>query len=99
MNEELNEERYFIIVMAYDYQLLRKEKKSQVLWITRISVRSPGNNFAEAVPTLAHAGSEVFGRHVDGLVKIKTRKGGRVDLGELKTLGVEAAPSGEKAKP
>lgn len=100
MNAELNEERYFIIVMAYDYQLLLKEKKSRLLWITRISVRSPGNNFAEAIPVLARAGSEVYGRHVDGLVRIQAGKGdGRVDLGELKTLGaVENVPPAGAAK-
>jgi len=88
INEELREERYFIIVMAFDYQLLRKEKKSRLLWITRMSVRSPGNKFEQAIPAIAQAGAEVYGRHVDGLVRVKANaRGGQVYLGDLKTVG------------
>lgn len=88
MNAELNEERYFVILMAYDYQHLKKEKKSRLLWVTRISVRSPGTNFLEAMPAIAQAGAEVYGHQVDDLIRIRNlgRKG-RVELGDLKSLG------------
>jgi hypothetical protein len=100
INEELNEERYFIIVMAYDYQLLLKERKSKLLWITRLSIRSPGTNFEKAIPAIALAGAGVYGQHVDGLVRVKANgRIGRVDLGELKTVGPEAVSSDEKARP
>lgn len=98
INEELNEERYFIIVMAYDYQLLRNERKSKLLWITRLSIRSPGTNFEKAVPAIALAGAAVYGRHVDGLVRVKANgRIGRVDLGELKTVGPETSGLSGKA--
>ena len=88
MSAELNEERYFIIVMAYDYQYMQKEHKSRLLWVTRISVRSSGNNFTEAVPAIAEAGASVYGRQVDGLVRVDASdRGGRVDFGEMKVLG------------
>jgi hypothetical protein len=100
MNAELNEARYFVIIMAYDYQMLRKERRSQLLWITRMSVRSPGNNFKEAIPAIAQAGAGVYGRHVDGLVRVKADgRMGRVKLGELKTVGAEdLSPSGRTGK-
>jgi hypothetical protein len=100
MNAELNEERYFVILMAYDYQLMRKEKKTKPLWITRISVRSPGTNFTEAMPAIAYAGASAFGRHIDGLVRVNVdSREARVELGELKSLGaVEEESSANEAE-
>jgi len=96
MSNELNEERYFVILMAYDNQTRLKERKSRLMWVTRLSVRSPGNNFSEALPALARVGAEVFGRQVDGLVRVKAPLGrGTVTIGELEVLG----QAGEKAAP
>ena len=93
MSLELNEERYFVILMAYDYQYMKKQHKSRLLWATRISVRSPGNNFIEAMPALVEAGANVYGRQVDGLVRVDAgERGGRVDLGELKVMGTVEEP-------
>ena len=99
MNEELNEERYFVILMAYDYQQMKKDKKSKLLWATRISVRSPGNNFLEAMPALVEAGANVYGRQVEGLVRVDAgERGGRVDLGELKIMGTVEDPKPDEKK-
>lgn len=100
MRMELAEERYFVVLMAYDFQFMRKEKKPKLLWITRLSIRSPGNNFTEALPALAVAGSEVYGRNLDGLERIKVRDlpGGEVILGDLKVIGVEEKPVEKKAE-
>ncbi len=86
MSNELNEERYFVILMAYDNHLRTKDHKSKLLWVTRLSVRSPGNNFVEALPALAQVGANVFGRHVDDLVRVKTPITS-VRLGELEVIG------------
>jgi hypothetical protein len=99
MSNELNEERYFVILMAYDNQTRLKERKSRLMWVTRLSVRSPGNNFTEALPALARVGAEVFGRQVDGLVRVKAPLGrGTVTIGELEVLG-QAAEKTPPAKP
>lgn len=98
MRSELNEERYFVVLMAYDYQLIRTEKKPKLLWVTRLSIRSPGNNFTEALPALAIAGGDVFGQNLEDMKRIKVRDlpGGEVKLHELKVLGTaEGAPSGK----
>jgi hypothetical protein len=90
---ELSEERYFVVLMAYDYQAMKKEKQSKLLWTTRLSVRTAGNNFTEALPVLAQAGSHVFGKQVDGLVHAKANmREGRVTFGEMKVLGVVENP-------
>jgi hypothetical protein len=95
MRMELAEERYFVVLMAYDYQFMKREKKPKLAWVTRLSIRGPGNNFTEALPALALAGAEVYGRNLDSLERIKVRDlpGGEVILGELKVLGaVEKKP-------
>jgi hypothetical protein len=91
MRLELNEERYFVVLLAYDYELLRQTKKPRLLWITRLSIRSPGNNFGEALPMLALAGAESYGRNVDDLQRVKVRNlsGGEVKMPEMKVLGEE----------
>jgi hypothetical protein len=93
LSAELSEERYFVVLMAYDYQAMKKEKRSKLLWTTRLSVRTAGNNFTEALPVLAQAGSHVFGKEVDGLVHAKANlREGRVTFGEMKILGVVETP-------
>jgi hypothetical protein len=93
MATELNEERYFVILMAYDYQFMRKEKKPKLLWVTRLSLRSPGNNFTDAMPTLALAGADVYGRQLNGLVRVKVPvQSGTVKLHDLQVIGEEKTP-------
>jgi hypothetical protein len=92
LRSELAEERYFVVLMAYDNHLLRREKKKKLLWVTRLSVRTPGNNFGEALPVLSQAGSHVFGRQTEDLVHVKANlREGRVDIGELKVVGTDVA--------
>lgn len=95
LRTELSEERYFVVLMAYDYQFMRREKKPKLLWVTRLSMRGPGNNFTEALPTLALAGAEAYGRSLADLqrVRVNDRKV-EVILSDLKILGV-AEPAKE----
>jgi len=99
MSVELNEERYFVVLMAYDYQFMLREKKPKLLWVTRLSMRSPGHNFTEALPALAVAGSEVFGRSTDGLQRVKINdRQVEVRMGELKVLGTTDDKADTKGK-
>lgn len=100
LRTELSEERYFVVLMAYDYQFMRREKKPKLLWVTRLSMRGPGNNFTEALPALALAGAEVFGRSLPDLqrVRVNERKV-EVIMSDLKVLGIAEPPAAEtKAK-
>ncbi len=100
MRVELNEERYFVVLMAYDLKYMRAEHKPRLLWVTRLSVRSPGNNFTEALPALAKAGGKVFGRQVDGLFRVKVPlDSGQVKLRDMKIMGAtEQAPAQSEKK-
>lgn len=98
MRMELSEERYFVVLMAYDYQFMRREKKPKLLWVTRLSIRGPGNNFTEALPALAVAGRDVFGQNLEDLKRIKVRDlpGGEVKLHDLQVLGTAEDEAGER---
>ena len=89
LSAELNEERYFVVLMAYDRHSMAKGQKSHLLWSTRLSVRSPGRNFLEAMPELSRAGAEVFGHQLDNLVRVNERqlREGHVTLREMQILG------------
>jgi hypothetical protein len=87
--DELAEERYFVILMAYDFNAY-KNKKSVLRWTTRLSMPSPGNNFRDAVAMLSETGAGVFGRKLDRLSQVKGRvRSGEVIIGELKTISVD----------
>ena len=97
MNEELNEERYFIILMAYDNLFRKGLHKQRLLWVTRLSVRSPGNNFADSLPAMSKVGADLFGHQLDELVRVKTPiQRGSVKLGEMEILGTVQNPNPDK---
>jgi hypothetical protein len=84
--EEIEENRYFVVLMAYDFQLLWKEKKPKVLWITRFSIREAGNYFDQQLEAMVQSASRYFGRECGGLIRRPIFEG-HVDFGELKILG------------
>lgn len=87
MIDELEEERYFVVLMAYDFQLLRKEKKHKLLWETRFSIRERGHEFDKELPAMANFASRYFGQDSHGLLRQPLPEG-HVNLGELKVIGV-----------
>ena len=96
---ELEDERYFIILMAYDYEKLRTTKEQELLWTTRFSLPSIGTNFEDAYPALARAASSHYGTSLEKYAKSSTHFGtGSVDIGELKTVGIEETETSEDSK-
>jgi len=87
---EIEENRYFVVLMAYDFQLLWKEKKHKLLWETRFSIRQMHHEFDKDLPAMAKDASKYFGRDTGGLIHGSVPIG-QVDIGELKSLG--EAPS------
>jgi hypothetical protein len=83
---EIEDNRYFVVLMAYDFQLLWKEKKHKLLWETRFSIRQRHNNFDDALAGMAKAASEYFGQNSGGMVRRDVPLG-RVELGDVKSLG------------
>jgi hypothetical protein len=90
LREEIAEERYFVIIMAYDYKSVKDGKKGvrpKLLWSTHFSVRALGFNFTEALPAMSKVAANYFGHQVDGLL-LDARKvpEGQVDVGVPETV-------------
>jgi hypothetical protein len=99
MRMELSEDRYFVVLMAYDYQYMLKEKRPKLLWLTRLSIRGPGNNFLEAFPALTAAGAQVYGQNLTEMKRVKVSElpSGKVKMGDIQVLGTveNAKPDGK----
>jgi hypothetical protein len=83
---EIEENRYFVVLMAYDFQLLWKQKKHKLLWETRLSISERRNAFDKALPFMAQDASKYFGQATKGIVRTRVLDG-HVEIGELKSLG------------
>ena len=84
------DERYFVILMAYDYNSLKGGKtgsKPKLLWSNHFSMRATGHNFTTALPAMSKVAANYFGRNVDGLL-LDAQKipAGAVEIGEPKTI-------------
>jgi hypothetical protein len=72
---EIEENRYFVVLMAYDFQLLWKEKKHKLLWETRFSISERHNRFDKALPVMARYASQYFGQDSNGLLRTRVPEG------------------------
>jgi hypothetical protein len=86
--DEVEESRYYVVLMAYDFQLLLHQKQKKLLWETRFSIRQRRNDFSKELAAMAESASRFFGQNSDGL-QHKTMRDAHVDLGELKIIRVE----------
>jgi hypothetical protein len=89
---DIETERYYVIVNAYDFRAATQEKKQKLLWSTRVSIQAQGNQFDKClIAMLANAGRH-FGQDSGRLIQ-QYEPHGRVELGELKLLGMVPATS------
>ncbi len=84
---EVGENRYFVVLQAYDFKIAVKEKKLKLLWFARISVRERGA-FAKALQNMAWSAAPYFGQDSRGLRRPHPYKG-TVELGPLEVVGEE----------
>ena len=85
----LNEERYFVVLMAYDLKKAEKGKPMQRLWVARLSVPAAGINFPMALERLGEAGSDYFGTDQPGLTverRQPTERKTEVEIGEATVI-------------
>jgi hypothetical protein len=88
---ELEDQRYFVVLMAYDFPAMRAGQGSRLLWETRFSIRRRGNDFSRRLAAMAAHAAGYFGRSSDGLVR-KALPAGRVEVGPVKTLAFDGQP-------
>jgi len=92
---DVEEPRYYVIISAYDFRELMDYGKQKLLWVTRVSVRTPGNRFDESAVAMLKNAAPYFGRESGRLIRGEELRG-VVELGDLKFLG--AVPESTKAK-
>jgi len=78
--QEITENRYFVVLMAYDFQALWKQKQHRLLWETRFSISERRNAFDRALPAMAQNAAKYFGQSSNGLLRERL-KDGHVELG------------------
>jgi hypothetical protein len=61
-NQAVNDDRYFIAIMAYDFNAYMQSRKQVLLWTTKTSIRANGLTLAQVVPALAAGSGPYFGR-------------------------------------
>lgn len=79
--DELEDARYFVVLRAYDFRQMWKEKKPKLLWEARYSMRARGHLFDESLGAMTDLASRYFGQPSRGLVR-KEVPFGDVKLGD-----------------
>jgi hypothetical protein len=84
---DLETERYYVAVTAYDFQDALQNNSNRGLWRTVTSIQARGNRFDEKLMAMVEKGSRYFGHDSGRLVRQFDRTP-RVSIGDLKVLGV-----------
>ena len=87
MDAELQSRRYFVVLLAYDFQMKLNQEKTTLLWETRFSIREQGNEFDKQLPAMVANAAQYFGQDSHGLTH-KPVPEGHVVIGEIKSLDV-----------
>jgi len=93
---DIEEERYYIVVSAYDFKSATQEGKRKLLWATRVSIRAQGNRFDERLKTMLANASGYFGQESHDLVR--RYQSGTVRMDDLKFINSVPEPT-DSAKP
>ena len=86
---DLETERYYVIISAYDFRAAKEGGKQKLLWSTRVSIQAQGNKFNEAVTAMLARASRYFGQDSGRLLR-QYQPEGKVSLAELQIVGVVA---------
>ena len=99
--DDLENERYFFVISAYDFPTAVKTGKRKLMWATRVSIQAQGNKFNEAAALMMSKASKYFGQDSGRLMQEFEREG-KVSLGDLKFVGIvpdpKASPPAEEKK-
>jgi hypothetical protein len=86
--DDVEENRYFVVLLAYDFQTLWKHKQRMLLWETRFSIRERRNDFGKALAAMAQDAARYFGQDSHGLIR-KRLPNVNVTIGDPKFMGYE----------
>jgi hypothetical protein len=78
--------RYYVILRAFDFQSVWKQKKFRQLWETRFSLSNRLHKFDRDLPAMAQSASVYFGQDSYGMVKAPLMREGHVEIGEANVV-------------
>ncbi len=86
--QEVQDPRYYVVVTAYDFDEIvrnkKKRKKPDPEWVTRFSIRTRGNDFMDKIDVMAMKAGNYFGRDSGRLIRDYE---GEVEIGDLQVVG------------
>ncbi len=85
LRDMLQEERFFIVLNAFDLPLFREGEK-KLLWSTRYSIRAGGKPFVQAIAELNVVAGNYFGKNMKGLNLKRASDKSNVDLGDVEVI-------------
>jgi hypothetical protein len=85
LQDEIEENRYYVVLLAYDFQAARRQQH-KLLWETRFSIPERGNDFEKAFPLMASIAATFFGQDSHGLIHHNLADP-HVEIGVPKSLG------------
>jgi hypothetical protein len=84
--DEVARNRYYVVLLAYDFRIAWKEKKLKPLWEARISVDEDRNGLDHSLERMLAAAMQKFGQDSGGLRRDFVPNKGSVTTGPLEVL-------------
>jgi hypothetical protein len=84
--DAIEDDRYYVILRAYDFQALWKHRQPRLQWETRFSLSERHHDFQRDLPGMTQIAQAYFGQDSHGLIT-KPIPHGQVDVGPVSSLG------------
>jgi hypothetical protein len=91
---EAEQNRYFVVVTAFDYHAARKSHQRVQLWQAKMSVPTNGVTLTEVLPAMVRAGGPLFGRETKQpqTLFVPLAPAGKVEIGSPTVTDDQEAP-------
>ncbi len=93
MRNELEDPRFYIVLTAYDFKEATQKGKRKILWTSRISIDTRGNDFMGRMQQMIARAANSFGENTRRLVRERI---GEVEIGEAIVVGTEDPDEAQK---
>lgn len=87
---ELEDPRYYVVVIACDFKETLKQKKPVPLWVTRMSIRAHRTTFERGLSAMMASASRRLGQSTGRVLRGVEQ--GRVEIGEATVIGSMPGP-------
>lgn len=84
--DAIEDDRYLVMLEAFDFQKVWKHREAVRLWETRFSLSERRHDFRKELPRMAQSAEHLFGKDSNGVAFEGVRES-QVTIGALKDLG------------